>query len=105
MLKCSFILQVLVAMAIPLNLEHRNVFVSFNFEANYNMPTTAPDIIPGPLKRLEYLVEEEDRSFKGNSSYRVNAIERQETPSLFSRVKIYQLIESKISGLVSVILY
>ena len=78
----------------PLGLEHRNVFVSYNFEANYNMPTTSKDIVPGPLKRLEYLVEAE-RSLKGSQT--ANEV-RPEIPSLISRTKIYKLIESKISG-------
>uniref|UniRef100_A0A1A9WF33 Uncharacterized protein n=1 Tax=Glossina brevipalpis TaxID=37001 RepID=A0A1A9WF33_9MUSC len=26
------------AIAVPLDLPHRNVFVSYNFEANYNLP-------------------------------------------------------------------
>lgn len=92
--------QVLVAIAIPLGLAHRNVFVSYNFEANYNMPTSAPDLIPGPLKRLEYLVEN-DRSFKGynyNATNRIAAEPPTDKSPLISRIKIYKLIESKING-------
>jgi hypothetical protein len=40
---------VLVAIAIPLHdIDERNVFVSYNFEANYNMPNAAKDSFPGP---------------------------------------------------------
>ncbi|XP_055706866.1 uncharacterized protein LOC129803954 [Phlebotomus papatasi] len=46
---------ILVAIAIPLDLPHRNVFVSYNFEANYNMPTRASDLVPGPLVRLDLI--------------------------------------------------
>lgn len=42
---------ILVAIAIPLNLPGRNVFLSYNFEANYNMPNQAADSFPG-LKLL-----------------------------------------------------
>uniref|UniRef100_A0A1B0D6N6 Uncharacterized protein n=1 Tax=Phlebotomus papatasi TaxID=29031 RepID=A0A1B0D6N6_PHLPP len=37
---------VLVAIAIPLDLPHRSVFVSYNFEANYPPPRTVADLIP-----------------------------------------------------------
>lgn len=37
---------VLVAIAIPLDLPHRSVFVSYNFEANYPPPRTVSDLIP-----------------------------------------------------------
>uniref|UniRef100_T1H0J9 Uncharacterized protein n=1 Tax=Megaselia scalaris TaxID=36166 RepID=T1H0J9_MEGSC len=38
-----------VALAIPLDLPHRNVYVSYNFEANYNIIGSAEDVLPGPL--------------------------------------------------------
>lgn len=40
---------ILVAIAIPLHdIDDRNVFVSYNFEANYNMPGQPRDSFPGP---------------------------------------------------------
>lgn len=40
---------ILVAIAVPLHdLEGQNVFVSYNFEANYNMPNQPEDSFPGP---------------------------------------------------------
>lgn len=53
---------ILVAIAIPLNLPGRNVFVSYNFEANYNMPNQPSDSYPGPIKRFPGLVPQ-DTSF------------------------------------------
>lgn len=35
---CASSQQVFAALAVPLELPHRNVFVSYNFEANYNSP-------------------------------------------------------------------
>uniref|UniRef100_A0A1B0CF02 Secreted protein n=1 Tax=Lutzomyia longipalpis TaxID=7200 RepID=A0A1B0CF02_LUTLO len=61
---------VLVALAIPLIIPNRNVFVSYNFEANYNMPTMASDLIPGPLDRLEII----DRSFGGKQMVTVQIL-------------------------------
>ncbi|XP_059621788.1 uncharacterized protein LOC132265227 [Phlebotomus argentipes] len=71
---------VLVAIAVPLIIPHRNVFVSYNFEANYNMPTVASDLIPGPLDRLEII----ERSLRSPSE------------ALFSRKKVYKALESKL---------
>lgn len=39
--------------AIPVALEEYNVFVSYNFEANYNMANVPGDAIPGPLNRFK----------------------------------------------------
>uniref|UniRef100_A0A1B0CF03 Uncharacterized protein n=1 Tax=Lutzomyia longipalpis TaxID=7200 RepID=A0A1B0CF03_LUTLO len=52
---------IVIAVAYPLILPHRNVFVSYNFEGNYNMPTNVTDIVPGPLNRLD-LVTPIDRA-------------------------------------------
>lgn len=43
---------ILVAIAIPVPLPDQSVFVSYNFEANYNMPNIPADSIPGPLIRV-----------------------------------------------------
>lgn len=43
---------ILVAIAVPVAVPDLNVFVSYNFEANYNMPNIAADSIPGPLVRV-----------------------------------------------------
>lgn len=43
---------ILVAIAIPVPLPDQSVFVSYNFEANYNMPNIPADAISGPLQRV-----------------------------------------------------
>lgn len=43
---------ILVAIAIPVPLPDQSVFVSYNFEANYNMPNIPSDSFPGPLIRV-----------------------------------------------------
>ncbi|CAD7013977.1 unnamed protein product [Ceratitis capitata] len=45
---------IFAAIAVPLELPHRNVFISYNFEANYNLPYTY-DIPP-----IAYGVEEDE---------------------------------------------
>lgn len=37
----------------PVPLPDQNVFVSYNFEANYNMPNVPADSVPGPINRLK----------------------------------------------------
>ncbi|CAG9808933.1 unnamed protein product [Chironomus riparius] len=44
---------ILCAIAVPVALEEYNVFVSYNFEANYNMANVPGDAFPGPLNRLK----------------------------------------------------
>lgn len=43
--------QILAAIAVPLD-DRKDVFLSYNFEANYNSPYLASDFIPGPLDRV-----------------------------------------------------
>ncbi|CAO1440459.1 unnamed protein product [Diamesa serratosioi] len=65
---------ILVAIAIPLSLPNRNVFVSYNFEANYNMPNIPSDSFPGPIKRLPGLVVNNNLDYmllSRKSTYRV----------------------------------
>lgn len=47
-MKLFVYLQIFVAIAVPVELPDTNVFVSYNFEANYNLPENATqyEIIP-----------------------------------------------------------
>ncbi|XP_055547243.1 uncharacterized protein LOC129731362 [Wyeomyia smithii] len=44
---------ILCALSIPLVIPGRNIFVSYNFEMNYNMPTDSTDYTQGALKRVD----------------------------------------------------
>lgn len=59
---------ILVAIAVPLKgLPGRNVFLSYNFEANYNMPNQASDSMPGEINRFPGLnPQTEPPSFPDN---------------------------------------
>lgn len=94
---------ILVAIAVPLvDIDH-NVFVSYNFEANYNMPNVPSDSIPGPLKRIPGLVPEDtslpesERKFSSNST----AIEERKigTKIQLTRKGVYQMIESRLRSM------
>lgn len=54
---------ILVAIAVPVLLPDHNVFVSYNFEANYNMPNVPADSVPGPLVRVKYFSQNLKREF------------------------------------------
>lgn len=41
--------------AVPVPLPDQNVFVSYNFEANYNMVQFPNDSFPGPLRRVNLI--------------------------------------------------
>lgn len=43
---------ILAAIAIPLDVPQRNVFLSYNFEANYNMPNQPGESFPGMINRF-----------------------------------------------------
>ncbi|XP_055678116.1 uncharacterized protein LOC129786889 [Lutzomyia longipalpis] len=111
---------ILCAIAVPIDLRYRNVFLSYNFEANYGMPLVPSDLIPGPLERLEIIdrglgreiaggnetIEESDRKLEANpetiteeeiaqtTESTKNVTKRSATDGLFSRKKIYRTIES-----------
>lgn len=82
-------------MAIPLGLPHQNVFFSYNFEANYNMPTSATDIVPGPLDRLKLVdgrqLQDTTREEEPKSKSKRN---------IFSREKFYNFIVRHLNSYV-----
>lgn len=96
----------IIAIAVPLDLPERNIFVSYNFEANYNEPTLTSDISPGIFQRLDLV--DKSRSLTNNETLADDTLATDDTPtveegksrkrrSLLSRKKIYKILESKIS--------
>lgn len=76
----SSVCGVLVAIAVPLDLPQYNVFMAYNFETNYNLPTQASDITKGPL------------------ILRVKRHKNDTTPEpFFTRRKLYDWIELKLN--------
>lgn len=65
---------ILVAFAIPIAPLDRSVFMSYNFEANYGMPTRPSETILGPLNRVNshfvylYVLENTVKAFSYNST-------------------------------------
>ena len=80
--------------------------MSYNFEANYNMPTSAESIIPGPLQRWDMV---NSRDAKGDPEIEVsnkNDTEVDEAKKekreilqenkLFTRAKVYKMLIKKL---------
>lgn len=109
---------ILAAIAIPLNVPNRNVFLSYNFEANYNMPNQASDSVPGMINRFPGLNEDtridpldvspDDvvlrRSFE-KSANNTNSTSTQEFYKkavndviVFTRTGIYRVLESRLNA-------
>ncbi|XP_050071097.1 uncharacterized protein LOC126559038 [Anopheles maculipalpis] len=79
---------VLFALSIPLLITGRNIFMSYNFEANYNMPTDSTDFTQGILKKgdNDQIHEAEARKVR-------RAIPPTPKRSSISRKKFYRAIE------------
>uniref|UniRef100_A0AAG5CU71 Uncharacterized protein n=1 Tax=Anopheles atroparvus TaxID=41427 RepID=A0AAG5CU71_ANOAO len=81
---------ILIAMSIPLLITGRNIFVSYNFEANYNMPTDSTDFTQGILKKGD------NDQIEGGTAARLAPRSTAESPrkrSSFSRKKFYRTID------------
>ncbi|XP_058055624.1 uncharacterized protein LOC131207033 [Anopheles bellator] len=83
---------VLFALSIPLLITGRNIFFSYNFEMNYNMPTDSTDYTQGILKKGDTNEIEggvaSRRSREADSGVEVRAVR----PSI-TRKKVYRMIE------------
>ncbi|EAT39491.1 AAEL008711-PA [Aedes aegypti] len=83
---------ILAALSVPLIIPNRNIFFAYNFEMNYNMPTSSTDYTQGVLKR----VESPDLNTKRDTGRRIN----ESKPSAnFTRKKIYRTIEVNLNRL------
>ncbi|XP_035900852.1 uncharacterized protein LOC118507022 [Anopheles stephensi] len=82
---------VLFALSIPLLITGRNIFMSYNFEANYNMATDSTDFTQGILKKgdNDQIHEAEARKARDTARPVVPTPKR----SSISRKKIYRAIE------------
>lgn len=96
--------------------------MSYNFEANYNMPIVASDLVPGPLDRLEIINRSSGRKNDGankpsdenspqkedennKSSEKESKIKRSSREGgLITRKKFYKILESKLQQLVEIFL-
>ncbi|KAH8401132.1 hypothetical protein KR009_003170 [Drosophila setifemur] len=111
---------IFAAIAVPLELPHRNVFVSYNFEANYNLPTNWEKwtiFQNGPIESEEVVDETEvdetemessrklsggcqncteEESSEEEETTEVIATKERKTRSLLTRTNIYHIFVDKL---------
>ncbi|KAH8301406.1 uncharacterized protein [Drosophila kikkawai] len=67
---------IFAAIAVPLELPHRNVFVSYNFEANYNLPTNWEKwtiFQNGPIESEEVVADDTETDAEADSARKLSA--------------------------------
>ncbi|XP_049537071.1 uncharacterized protein LOC125951958 [Anopheles darlingi] len=90
---------ILIALSIPLMVTGRNIFFSYNFEANYNMPTESTDFTQGILKKGDNDQIHEPTSRQLRSVNRNQPDQHSMQPLLaqkrssITRKKVYRMIE------------
>ncbi|CRK91563.1 CLUMA_CG005218, isoform A [Clunio marinus] len=100
---------ILVALAIPLDIPGRSIFVSYNFESNFFVPNQPNESFPGPIIRFPGLIPttvvpnpEENiilrRSFKNEVTGSSKTESFNDDSSLFVRKAVYRLIESRLNS-------
>lgn len=77
------------SVAFPVANSENNLFVSYNFEINYNVVNTASESFPGPLKRLK-LASKGARKFQ-KSFTSVNKL-------VATRTGVYHVIENILNA-------
>lgn len=93
---------VLCALSIPLIVPGRNIFVSYNFEMNYNMPTDSTDYTQGVLKRVDTpeINSVEGRGATEGGANATNGSEQGKTirrSATFTRKKTYRTLEINLN--------
>lgn len=87
-----------VALAVPISDDVNNLFVSYNFEMNYNMVNRAEESFPGPLVRLK-LARDGKTSLKIDDAKSLSKNFAGINKILFTRVGFYMIIESRLDAL------
>lgn len=79
--------QILVALALPIDIPRKNVYLSYNFEANHGTPTMASDFTNGLLQKILF------------ESKQLDDLESRKKRSLieFSRKRFYNILEEKMN--------
>lgn len=92
----------MVAVALPIDLPGRNIYVSYNFEANYVLPSRSTDFTEGFYEKVLFVdgveekVDENSENVENDESE--NLARKAENFNLLSRRNLYQLIEHKMGN-------
>lgn len=82
----------LVALALPIDIPDRNLFVSYNFEFNYALPTLSTDFTQGLYDKILLVPGVQDEILDQEKNFEARKIE-----NFFSRFSIYQMIEERLN--------
>uniref|UniRef100_A0A182MK84 Uncharacterized protein n=1 Tax=Anopheles culicifacies TaxID=139723 RepID=A0A182MK84_9DIPT len=80
---------ILIALSVPLLIPDRNIFLAYNFEANYGMPGKASDFTQGVLKKVDNDQIHPAPEGEGEESERAVRA----TVTNFTRKQVYRMIE------------
>lgn len=80
-----------VAVALPIDLPGRNIYVSYNFEANYVLPSSSTDFTQGFYDKIFFVdgVESEENE---------NTARTIKRHSFISRKHVYEMIQQKMNA-------
>lgn len=85
-----------VAIAIPVEDEISNLFVSYNFEMNYNMVNIAPESFPGPLLRFQFTDNKtKNRKIVKKSLKEISEVENK---TVFTRTGLYRVFINRLNA-------
>ena len=81
-------------MALPIEVQKKNVYLSYNFEANHGMPTVASDFTNGLLQKI--IFNEDDEESKNFEAKPVTESRKRRGLSEYTRKRFYQILEDQM---------
>lgn len=87
-----------MALALPIEVPNQNLYMSFNLEANYALPTQSTDFTQGLYEKV-LLVDGVNKAEEVDESDNANEVLARGfagSSSLISRKHVYEMIEKKI---------
>ncbi|XP_050088181.1 uncharacterized protein LOC126572702 [Anopheles aquasalis] len=88
---------ILFALSVPLLITGRNIFMAYNFEANYGMPIESTDYTQGILKKGDNDQIQPTEGEARNKVRRDGQHAQPSTSSRFTRKKLYRMIELNLT--------
>lgn len=86
----------IVALALPIDIPNKNTFMSYNFEANYVLPSQSTDFTQGFYDKI-LLVDGVDQNLEPDEIVE-NESDARELEGFVSRRNVYRMIEQKMEA-------
>lgn len=89
-----------MALALPIDVPGQNLYMSFNLEANYALPTKSTDFTQGLYEKILFVdgVQPEEAVTEADPNEDFTARKMKNAPALISRKHIYEMVEKKIDS-------